>query len=135
MMTATAKTPSAVKPMMMYSVGPARGEAHQMSHSSLRASFACIVGVYTSFVCHLCCTPCEKDILVHVDGLSFLLFGSKEPKKYADRTSIFVNGMIVRSPFRAKHHVVVQYMEGWMKYPLPFPLPNPSAPPPTPSPP
>ncbi len=32
--------------------------------------------------------------------------------------------LVVRSPFRAKHHVVVQYMARWMKYPLPLP-PNP----------
>ncbi len=38
----------------------------------------------------------------------------------------------VRSPFRAKHHVVVQYMARWMKCPLPPPLPQP--PPPTRSP-
>ncbi len=46
---------------------------------------------------------------------------------------------IVRSPFRAKHHVVVQYMTGWMKCPLPPPPPpNPPAgppPPPDPTPP
>ncbi len=35
--------------------------------------------------------------------------------------------LIVRSSFRAKHHVVVQYMARWMKYPLP---PPPSGPPP-----
>ncbi len=33
--------------------------------------------------------------------------------------------VIVRSPFRAKHHVVVQYMAGWMKCPLSPPLPTP----------
>ena len=33
----------------------------------------------------------------------------------------------MRSPFRAKHHVVVQYMARWMKCPLP-PLPNPLPP-------
>ncbi len=27
--------------------------------------------------------------------------------------------LFVRSPFRAKHHVVVQYMARWMKCPLP----------------
>ncbi len=40
--------------------------------------------------------------------------------------------VIVRSPFRAKHHVVVQYMAGWMKCPLPPSLnhPPPARPPP-----
>ncbi len=42
--------------------------------------------------------------------------------------------LVVRSPFRAKHHVVVQYMARWMKCPLPpsplntLALPNPPAP-------
>ncbi len=36
--------------------------------------------------------------------------------------------LIVRSPFRAKHHVVVQYMARWMKCPLP-PPPKPHPPP------
>ncbi len=37
--------------------------------------------------------------------------------------------VVVRSPFRAKHHVVVQYMAGWMKCPLPpSPPPNPLSP-------
>ena len=48
--------------------------------------------------------------------------------------------IVVRSPFRAKHHVVVQFMARWMKCPLlppppnplPLPLPNP---PPLPKPP
>ncbi len=31
--------------------------------------------------------------------------------------------LVVRSPFRAKHHVVVQYMARWMKCPLPLALP------------
>ncbi len=36
----------------------------------------------------------------------------------------------MRSPFRAKHHVVVHYMARWMKCPLsPCPLPRPGAPP------
>ncbi len=30
-----------------------------------------------------------------------------------------VGTIIVRSPFRAKHHVAVQYMARWMKCPLP----------------
>ncbi len=30
-------------------------------------------------------------------------------------TSMSVTNIIVRSPFRAKHHVVVQYMARWMK--------------------
>ncbi len=52
--------------------------------------------------------------------------------------------LIVRSPFGAKHHVVVQYMARWMKCPLPppptplplspTPLPLPQPPTPTPSP-
>ena len=42
--------------------------------------------------------------------------------------------LIVRSPFRAKHHVVVQYMAGWMKCPLPPPLNPPPPPPQTPHP-
>ncbi len=38
--------------------------------------------------------------------------------------------VIVRSPFGAKHHVVVQYMASWMKCPLPPPLqPLPGSPP------
>ncbi len=41
--------------------------------------------------------------------------------------------LIVRSPFRAKHHVVVQYMARWMKCPLP-PPPNPPSPTPSPCP-
>ncbi len=42
--------------------------------------------------------------------------------------------LIVRSPFRVKHHVVVQYMARWMKCPLPpppftpLPLPQPPSP-------
>ncbi len=40
---------------------------------------------------------------------------------YRDKDS--PDWLIVQSPFRAKHHVVVQYMAGWMKYPLPLPLP------------
>ncbi len=44
--------------------------------------------------------------------------------------------LIVRSPFRAKHHVVVQYMARWMKCPLPpppsTPLPQPQTPTPLP---
>ncbi len=48
-------------------------------------------------------------------------------------------GFIVRSSFRAKHHVVVQYMARWMKCPLPsphnpLPIPQPPPPPPTPLP-
>ncbi len=40
------------------------------------------------------------------------------------------------SPFRAKHHVVVQYMARWMKCPLPLPPhPPPPSQPPTPEPP
>ncbi len=35
------------------------------------------------------------------------------------------HGIVVRSPFRAKHHVVVQYMARRMKCPLPpSPFPN-----------
>ncbi len=41
-------------------------------------------------------------------------------------------GVIVRSPFWAKHHVVVQYMARWMKCPLP---PSPSSSLPLPEPP
>ncbi len=41
---------------------------------------------------------------------------------------------IVRSLFRAKHHVVVQYMARWMKCPLP-PSRSPPPQPPTPKPP
>ncbi len=44
----------------------------------------------------------------------------------------------MRSPFRAKHHVVVQYMVRWMKCPLPSPSPQPpppTGPPPPPDPP
>ncbi len=44
--------------------------------------------------------------------------------------------LVVRSPFRVKHHVVVQYMARWMKCPLPpsppLPLPQPTPPLPTP---
>ncbi len=46
----------------------------------------------------------------------------------------FQTYFVVRSPFRAKHHVVVQYMARWMKCPLPpppldpLPLPNPLPP-------
>ncbi len=40
-------------------------------------------------------------------------------------------GVIVRNPFRAKHHVVVQYMARWMKCQLP-PYPRPPPPPQTP---
>ncbi len=36
--------------------------------------------------------------------------------------------IVVRSPFRAKHHVAVQYMAGYMKCPLPPPLPQPPLP-------
>ena len=36
--------------------------------------------------------------------------------------------IIVRSPFRAKHHVVVQFMARWLKCPLPPPLPPPPNP-------
>ncbi len=39
--------------------------------------------------------------------------------------------LVVRSPFRAKHHVVVQYMAAGLKCPLP---PSPSPPPPDPPP-
>ncbi len=43
--------------------------------------------------------------------------------------------VFVRSPCRAKHHVVVQYMAAGPKCPLPpLPLPQPPPPPPTPSP-
>ncbi len=42
-----------------------------------------------------------------------------------------VSSLFVRSPFRAKHYVVVQFMAGWMKCPLP-PPPNPPPPPPPP---
>ena len=31
--------------------------------------------------------------------------------------------LVVRSPFRVKHHVVMQYMVAGLKYPLPTPLP------------
>ncbi len=45
---------------------------------------------------------------------------------------------IVRNPFRAKHHVAVQYMARWTKYPLPplnsHPLPQPPSPCPDPPP-
>ncbi len=41
--------------------------------------------------------------------------------------------LVVRSPFRAKHHVVVQCMARWMKCPLPLPqAPSPSPNPPRP---
>ena len=46
------------------------------------------------------------------------------------------NGVVVRSPFRAKHHVVMQYMAAGLKYPLPPSLlpdpPPPTRPPPPP---
>ena len=41
-------------------------------------------------------------------------------------------GLVVRSPFRAKHHVVVQYgkVDEMSHAPLPLPLPLPDPPPP-----
>ena len=45
------------------------------------------------------------------------------------------SGIVVRSPFGAKHHVAVQFMARWMKCPLP-PCPSPNPPPlPLPDPP
>ncbi len=46
------------------------------------------------------------------------------------RVIAYCVALVVRSPFRAKHHVVVQYMARWMK----CPLPPPPKPPPTPLP-
>ncbi len=46
-----------------------------------------------------------------------------------------LNSFVVRSPFRAKHYVAVQYMARWMKCPLPPPLPLPQLHSPLPDPP
>ncbi len=48
-----------------------------------------------------------QDVLGVSDGTLLLLISE-------------LHSIIVRSPFRAKHHVVVQYMAKWLKCPLPL---------------
>ncbi len=51
---------------------------------------------------------------------------------FQNPVSLEITDIIVRSPFGAMHHVVVQYMARWMKCPLPLPKPPlpPAGPPP-----
>ncbi len=65
-------------------------------------------------------------MLLHVGPPPWCVKGQKCKKHSSMELEV-----IVRSPLRAKHHVVVQYMAGWMKCPLPPPPPpNPPARPP-----
>ncbi len=57
----------------------------------------------------------------------------KNYKVVVAHKALCVSNLFVRSPFRAKHHVVVQFMTRWLKCPLPLspnpPPPNPLRPP------
>ncbi len=82
------------------------------------------------------------------DAPQRLLSGAAVPRKTGTlvQNAPLVSVLFVRSPFRAKHHVIVQYicqLDGNAPHPLPLPNPPPSAqtpphgqtPPPQPEPP
>ncbi len=82
--------------------------------------------------------PAESNILLAAVGKMYmylnLMFQSLAHTGFYDNLFFWVEQdrphapLIVRSPFRAKHLVVVSYMVGWMKCPLPpppSPLPDP----------
>ncbi len=82
--------------------------------------------------------------LILIDTLSGtatrdLVFMCSETSTFATRLKClepnFSEEVVVRSPFRAKHHVVVQYMAAGLKCPQPpLPLPDPLFPSPLPDP-